>query len=119
MMLRKPRDNNNTKMGGKFGGKPGKPGDKKGGKMLRVFKKKACKLCKGKVKAVDYKDVEFLKYQISDRGKIVPSRISGNCAKHQRMVSKGIKRARIMGLLPFVKIKEGVRRESNTFRRRG
>ena len=50
---------------------------------------------------IDYKDPQTLKYFITDRGKIVPRRISGNCAKHQRKVSLAIKRARMIALMPF------------------
>ncbi|NLM62964.1 MAG: 30S ribosomal protein S18 [Mollicutes bacterium] len=65
-------------------------------------KKKVCQLCtNGKI---DYKDVEELKKFISaDKGKILPRRVTGTCAKHQRYISKEIKKARIMALLPFVK----------------
>lgn len=87
-------------------------------KVKRVYKRKPCKLCKSKVKTVDYKDVDFLSKFISDRGKILPVRLSGNCSSHQRMVANRIKRARIASLVPFIKIKQGVRRESNTFRKR-
>ncbi|MGE4357624.1 MAG: 30S ribosomal protein S18 [Candidatus Omnitrophota bacterium] len=65
-------------------------------------RKKYCRFCKNKVKEVDYKDVEFLQKFISERGKILSTRITGNCAKHQRKISRAIKRARIMALLPFV-----------------
>jgi len=87
-------------------------------KPRRIFKKRPCRLCKTKVDSVDYKDVEFLEKFISDRGKIVPTRISGNCARHQRMVSNRIKRARIAGLLPFVKVKQGAQRERHSYSRR-
>lgn len=65
-------------------------------------KKKVCQMCAGKT--VDYKDVETIKKYISaDRGKILPRRITGNCALHQRYIAKEIKNARHMGLIPFVK----------------
>ena len=65
-------------------------------------KKKVCQMCAGKT--VDYKDVEVIKKYISaDRGKILPRRITGNCAEHQRYIAKEIKNARHMGLIPFVK----------------
>ncbi|MBD3380339.1 MAG: 30S ribosomal protein S18 [Candidatus Omnitrophica bacterium] len=80
-------------------------------KTRRIFKKKPCKLCKENIESIDFlRDVDLLSRFQSDRGKIVPSRITGNCAKHQRMVANGIKRARIAGLLPFVKVKEGFAR---------
>ncbi|MCX8092618.1 MAG: 30S ribosomal protein S18 [Candidatus Goldbacteria bacterium] len=71
---------------------------------LFVFKrlrKKRCRLCSNKMVSVDFKDVEFLKNFITERAKIIPRRISGNCAKHQRMVTRAIKKAREAGLLPF------------------
>ncbi|MFC1807361.1 30S ribosomal protein S18 [Candidatus Omnitrophota bacterium] len=63
---------------------------------------RGCKICKDKIKDVDYLNVALLQRYISERGKITPSRISGNCASHQRQLAKAIKRARIMALLPFV-----------------
>ena len=81
-------------------------------KSRRIFKKRPCRLCRDKRTSVDYKEVEFLNKFISDRGKIITSRISGNCAKHQRMVSNAVKKARLAALLPFVKIKPGLARTS-------
>lgn len=66
------------------------------------FRKKVCKLCLKKAQSVDYKDVELLKRFITERGKILPRRITGTCARHQRMLSRAIKRARMIALLPFV-----------------
>lgn len=60
-----------------------------------------CRFCADKVVQIDYKDLKTLKTLITERGKIVPSRISGNCAKHQRQVSYAIKKARNIALLPF------------------
>ncbi len=68
----------------------------------RIFRKKYCRLCRERIKDVDYKDVNRLQRFISDRGKIIATRISGNCAKHQRKVTSAIKRARFMALLPFL-----------------
>lgn len=65
-------------------------------------KKRICSFCVEKVPVVDYKDTARLKKYITERGKILPRRISGNCAHHQRMLTVAIKRARIMALLPFV-----------------
>ncbi len=80
-------------------------------KPRRFLKKRPCALCRQKTESIDFvKDVDLLARFVSDRGKIIPPRISGNCAKHQRMVALGIKRARIAALLPFVKIKAGLRR---------
>jgi small subunit ribosomal protein S18 len=67
----------------------------------RGGKKRICKYCADKAIVIDYKDPQALKYFISDRGKVVPRRISGNCARHQRKVTLAIKRARNIALLPF------------------
>lgn len=66
-----------------------------------IFRKRICRFCQDKVDAVDHKDVRRLEKFITERGKIVPRRISGNCARHQRQVSLAIKRARSIALLPF------------------
>ena len=81
-------------------------------KTRKIFKKRPCRLCKDKAKSVDYKDIGLLNKFVSDRGKIITPRITGNCSKHQRMVSNGIKRARLAGLLPFVKLKAGLERRT-------
>ena len=64
-------------------------------------RKKVCSFCVDKVEQIDYKDVAKLRRYITERGKILPRRISGNCAKHQRQVTAAIKRARNIALLPF------------------
>ena len=66
-------------------------------------KKKFCIFCKNKNAVIDYKDVETLKKYINDKGKILPRRVTGACARHQRHIAQQIKRARIMGLLPYAK----------------
>ena len=63
---------------------------------------RGCRLCRDKIQEVDYKNTELLQRYITERGKIVPSRISGACASHQRRLANAIKRARTMALLPFV-----------------
>ncbi len=68
----------------------------------RRSKKKFCVFCVDKVASIDYKDTAKLRRYITERGKIVPRRISGNCAKHQRQLTEAIKRARQIALLPFV-----------------
>ncbi|MBK8230039.1 MAG: 30S ribosomal protein S18 [Candidatus Eisenbacteria bacterium] len=65
-------------------------------------RKKVCKLCLDRVAFVSYRDERRLQRAITDRGKIVPRRISGNCAKHQTQVTLAVKRARILALVPFV-----------------
>ncbi len=67
----------------------------------RKPKKKVCSFCVDKVEGIDYKDVAKLRRYTTERGKILPRRISGNCAKHQRQLTLAIKRARMMALLPF------------------
>lgn len=64
-------------------------------------RRKVCSFCVDKVEEIDYKDVAKLRRYITERGKILPRRISGNCAKHQRQMSTAIKRARNVALLPF------------------
>ena len=77
-------------------------------KTKRIFKKKPCRLCRDNTTKLDYKEVDLLRRYISDRGKIISSRLSGNCAKHQRMVANAVKKARLAAFLPFVKIKSGL-----------
>lgn len=67
----------------------------------RRAKKKVCAFCAYKVESIDYKDIAKLRKYVSERGKIVPRRINGNCAKHQRQLTTAIKRARMIALLPF------------------
>jgi small subunit ribosomal protein S18 len=67
-----------------------------------VRQRKSCKFCADKVDYIDYKDAKTLTSYIPERGKILPRRISGTCAPHQRMLANAIKRARIAALLPFV-----------------
>lgn len=62
---------------------------------------KVCFFCVDKIDQVDYKDLEKLRKYISERGKILPRRVTGNCAKHQRQLTVAVKRARTMALLPF------------------
>ncbi len=71
--------------------------------MQRRFRprKRVCTFCADKTATIDYKDVNTLKKYITDRGKILPRRISGNCAKHQRELTRAIKRARQIALLPY------------------
>lgn len=70
-------------------------------KKKRIPRKKVCRFCIEKVEFIDYKDTKRLRNLITERGKIIPRRISGNCAKHQRQLTVAIKRARNIALLPF------------------
>ena len=72
-----------------------------GGKMNRKPRKKVCQFCQEKATSIDYKEVGKLKKYVTERGKILPRRITGACAKHQRMVTRAIKRSRSIALLPY------------------
>ena len=67
-------------------------------------RKKVCYFCANHIDYIDYKDVDLLKRYLSEKGKILPRRVTGTCAKHQRTLTVAIKRARIMGLLPFTTV---------------
>ncbi|KDR96362.1 SSU ribosomal protein S18P [Peptoclostridium litorale DSM 5388] len=67
----------------------------------RRRRKKVCAFCSDKNKTIDYKNVDGLKKYMTERGKILPRRISGNCAKHQREVTLAIKRARAIAIMPY------------------
>jgi small subunit ribosomal protein S18 len=68
----------------------------------RKYKKRYCKYCEAKVEFIDYKDVASLRFSLSERYKIMPRRLTGNCKKHQDMVSNVIKRARAAALVPYI-----------------
>ncbi len=81
---------------------PGRPAKRTRGKKKTFFRRrKVCRLCADKLDTVDYKDLRFLQQYIVERAKILPRRISGTCAKHQRLVQQAIKRARHLALLPY------------------
>jgi small subunit ribosomal protein S18 len=78
--------------------------DDKGGdrdKKRPMGRRKQCKFCADEALKIDYKDASLLKYFITDRGKLVPRRLSGNCAKHQREIATAVNRARMIALMPF------------------
>lgn len=76
--------------------------DERGGRSSRGFRRrKTCRFCGDQEAKIDYRDAGMIKYYISERGKIVPRRISGNCAKHQRELAVAVKRARAIALIPF------------------
>jgi len=77
-----------------------KPGGSKGGG--RMKRRKVCVFCVDKVVFIDYKDTLRLKKYITERGKILPRRVTGNCAKHQRGLTEAIKRSREIALMPYV-----------------
>ena len=94
------RDRDRDRDGGGRGGGAGGDDEKRGGG--RGFgRKKVCRFCAEKNAQVDFKDQATLKYFVTERGKIIPRRISGNCAKHQREVAVAIKRARGLAMLPY------------------
>lgn len=78
-----------------------KPGGRGRGKGRYVARRKVCPFCVNKVKTIDYKDVPLLRRFISDRGRMEPRRKTGVCAKHQRVLSVALKRARYIALLPY------------------
>lgn len=80
----------------------GGPGGQQGGKKKFFYRRKrVCKFCVEKIEYIDFKDIKTLQQFIPERGKILPRRISGTCALHQRKLQNAIKRARIAALLPF------------------
>ena len=68
---------------------------------IELKKKKYCRFKKSGIKYIDYKDPEFLKKFLNEQGKILPRRITGTCAEHQRQLTRSIKRARYLALLPY------------------
>ena len=68
----------------------------------RISRKKVCNFCVDKIEYIDYKDITKLRRYITEKGKIVPRRQTGTCAKHQRELARAIKNARFMALLPYV-----------------
>jgi small subunit ribosomal protein S18 len=71
------------------------------GKKRPFHRRKVCRFCVDHINDIDYKDIKTLRNFVTERGKIVPRRISGNCAKHQRLLTQTIMRARFMALLPY------------------
>ncbi len=76
-------------------------GRKTGRKKKVFYRKKVCRMCENKMKTADYKDIKLLRNFVTERGKIIPRRISGSCAPHQRIIADAIKKARNIALLPF------------------
>ena len=89
--------------GGRGGGRGGGGGDKAQGQRRPMFRRrKVCKFCADKIDDINYKDVKLLASFVPERGKILPRRISGTCAMHQRKLQTAIKRARQLALIPYV-----------------
>jgi small subunit ribosomal protein S18 len=80
--------------------------DEKGPPRRRpMFRRKVCRFCADKSLTIDYKDLRVISQFLTERGKMTPSRITGNCARHQRVLTTAIKRARSVALLPFTTAK--------------
>ena len=75
--------------------------ENKGGRMQRKPRKKVCQFCVDRAEKIDYKDIAKLKKCMTERSKILPRRVTGTCAKHQRELTTAIKRARYVALLPY------------------
>ncbi len=89
--------------GGGRGGRGGASGDKAQGQRRPMFRRrKVCKFCADKIDDINYKDVKLLASFVPERGKILPRRISGTCAMHQRKLQTALKRARQLALIPYV-----------------
>ncbi len=69
-----------------------------------LIKKRFCRFCVNKTRVIDYKDIKTLETFMTERGKILSSRISGNCAKHQRRLREAIKKARFLAFLPYIRV---------------
>jgi small subunit ribosomal protein S18 len=97
------RSGGGARGGGKpgAGGRGGAAGGKDAGKRYFFRRRKVCKFCADKIDYVDYKDVKLLSGFVPERGKILPRRMFGTCAEHQRKLTLAIKRARNIALLPF------------------
>ena len=91
--------------GGRREGGPGGPGGRPRGKRQYFRKKKVCKFCVEKIDFIDYKRADILSQFVQERGKILPRRMTGVCARHQRGLGVAIKRARNIALLPFARIR--------------
>ena len=96
-----PRSGGRGPGGGPGGGGDDRRGGPGGKKKFFYRRKRVCKFCVEKIEYIDFKDVKTLQQFIPERGKILPRRISGTCALHQRKLQNAIKRARIVALLPF------------------
>ena len=87
--------------GGRSGGPGGRPSGGPGGRGKFFRRKKVCKFCTEKIDAIPYRDVRLLQGFVAERGKIVPRRLTGVCTTHQRRLTRAIKQARNIALLPF------------------
>jgi small subunit ribosomal protein S18 len=99
----RPRGSGGGSGGGARGGAGGRDGEKgkDGGKRFFFRRRKVCKFCADKIDYVDYKDVKLISQFVPERGKILPRRMFGTCAEHQRKLTEAINRARHIALLPY------------------
>jgi small subunit ribosomal protein S18 len=97
----RPRDRYERMDRGERGDRGGREGDRRGGRFRRP-RRRVCAFCVDKITHIDYKEHQRLRNFVSDRGKILKSRQTGTCTKHQRALAQAIKRARQIALLPFV-----------------
>jgi small subunit ribosomal protein S18 len=97
-----PGSHSGPRPGGRPGGGPGgRPSGGPGGRGKFFRRKKVCKFCTEKIDAIPYRDVRLLQGFVAERGKIVPRRLTGVCTTHQRRLTRAIKQARNIALLPF------------------
>src|ERR1043165_6994502 len=95
--------NGRKSFGAKKGGRGGAGAQGKDGQRRPMFRRrKGCKFCADKIDDINYKDVKLLGPFVPERGKVLPRRISGTCAMHQRKLQVAIKRARQIALIPYV-----------------
>jgi small subunit ribosomal protein S18 len=99
----RPDGNRSGRYGNRYDGRSGgRPDDRRDNKRRMIYhRRKICRFCADSGLLIDYKDSKSLRMFTTERGKIIPRRISGNCAKHQRILTVAIKRARNIALLPF------------------
>jgi small subunit ribosomal protein S18 len=98
----RPRGSGGGGGGGRGAGGGGRDaGGKEGGKRFFFRRRKVCKFCADKIDYVDYKDVKLISQFVPERGKILPRRMFGTCAEHQRKLTEAINRARHIALLPY------------------
>ncbi len=81
--------------------RPSRPRPTTGSRRVTFHRRKVCRFCADSSLIIDYKDPRMLRMFTTERGKIIPRRISGNCAKHQRVLTQAVKRARNIAILPF------------------
>lgn len=108
MAMRTGSSNSSSRPGSKFSSKPGfkprRPGQGGGGKRRPFLRKKICRFCSEKVQVIDFKEIEILRRFLTEKGKIIPRRTTGNCAKCQRRLVRAIKRSRHAALLAFQEV---------------